>query len=83
MNLNWDAPEMSYKGNSNFMLLVEGRVKKTLIVTWVRGDEEGTVSFSADTGNVRKTVDVSRCLERLCHHSQMWNPRGKSGLQGK
>lgn len=51
------------------MLLVEGNVKKLLVVTSLRGDEEGTVSFSVDTGSVGNIADTSKCLGSLCRHS--------------
>lgn len=52
MNPNWDASGMSWEEDSNILLLVEGNVKKLLVVNLLRGNEEGTVSFSVDTGNV-------------------------------
>lgn len=55
-------------------MLVEGKVKKLLVVTLLRGDEEGTVSFSVDTGNVPGKIVSPFTNEGL----KRW-----SGLQGK
>lgn len=82
MNPNWNAPGMSCEENSNSMLLVEGKVKD---ISCYLDERRGGGHCEPLCGHWKcgKAVDTNKCLERMCHHSRVCNPRERSGLRGK